>query len=404
MIVGSPQRVAYDGDVHYTVSTHRFHLGSGDRLPMKMDQMLRRRQLAPAVCMLAVLIVAVPAAGQNDAEQPRELEDWERAELQELVQVVVAARRGELTPAADPFELTPSYLKGADGNTYVPFTLTIDPAKLSESNVAVYVHVIEHQAAPATAATAETDDSDESETPEAVLDQWLVDLPDAIFEDAYFVQVEEGDDGAAHLSRAFSVPSGDYDVYVALRDSKGADADDDARAAATTVMMLKEELSVPNLWTTDLQTSSVLIAEVVEPLSAPLSPQEQIQQPYTLGTTRIVPKYDRSFGKRDELSLIMLVYNPTLAANQMPDVTVEYNFHSKTDSGEEFFNKTTPQQFNAQSLPSGFSVELGHQIVAGQSVPLSLFPEGAYRLEIKVTDNTAGVSVIQEVMFTVGGL
>lgn len=357
---------------------------------MKMDQMLRR-QLAPAVCMLAVLIVAVPAAGQNDAEQTRELEDWERVELQGLVQVVVAARRGELTPTADPFELTPSYLKGADGNTYVPFTLTIDPAKLSESNVAVYVHVIEHQAA---SAAAETDDSDESETPEAV-------LPEAIFEDAYFIQAEEGDDGAAHVSRAFSVPSGDYDVYVALRDSRGADADDDARATPTVVLMLKEELSVPNLWTTDLQTSSVLIAEVIEPLSAPLSPQEQIEQPYTLGTTRIVPKHDRSFGKRDELSLIMLVYNPTLTANQMPDVTVEYNFHSKTDSGEEFFNKTNPQQFNAQSLPPGFSVELGHQIVAGQSVPLNLFPAGDYRLEILTMDNEAGTSVTQNVNFTV---
>lgn len=345
-----------------------------------------RRQLAAAVCVLAVLIVALPAAGQDDNEQEaRELEDWERAELQGLVEVVGAAVKGELTPTEDPFELTPSFLKGTDGNTYVPFTLTIDPDKLDESNVSVYLYVLEHQD-PAAVAT-DDDDSDDDE------------MPTAIFEDAYFVAVDE-DDGVARLSRAFSAPGGKYDVYVALRDSKGADADDDDREAAT-VMMLKEEVMVPDLWTPELKTSTVLLAKLVEPLSAPLSPEEQVQQPYTLGTTRIIPKHDRSFGKQEELSLIMLVYNPKLTGDQMPDITVEYNFHAKKDGGEEFFNKTNPQQFNGQSLPPGFSVALGHQIVAGQSVPLALFPAGEYRLEILITDNEAGTSVTENVNFTV---
>ena len=349
-----------------------------------MSEMFRRR-LAAAVCGLALVIFAVPAVGQNDEQQPRELADWERAELQGLVEVVGAAVKGELTPTEDPFELTASYLKGTNGNTYVPFTLAVDPAKLQESNVALYLYVIEHGS---DAAEGDPDDDKEQQ------------MPDAVFEDAYFVEVEQGDDGVARLSRAFSAPGGDYDVYVAVRDSKGEDADDDERAEAT-VMMLKKQVTVPDLWTPELQTSSVLIAKVVEPLSAPLSPEEQIQHPYTLGTTRIVPKHDRSFGKQEELSLIMLVYNPKLTGDEMPDVTVEYNFHARKDGGEEFFNKTNPQQFNAQSLPPGFSVALGHQIVAGQSVPLTLFPPGDYRLEIVVTDNEAGTSITQNVDFTV---
>lgn len=349
-----------------------------------MSEMFRRR-LAAAVCGLALVIFAVPAVGQDDEQQPRELADWERAELQGLVEVVGAAVRGELTPTEDPFELTASYLKGTDGNTYVPFTLAVDPAKLQESNVALYLYVIEHGS---DAAEGDPDGDKEQQ------------MPDAVFEDAYFVEVEQGDDGVARLSRAFSAPGGDYDVYVAVRDSKGEDADDDERAEAT-VMMLKKQVTVPDLWTSELQTSSVLIAKVVEPLSAPLSPEEQIQHPYTLGTTRIVPKHDRSFGKQEELSLIMLVYNPKLTGDEMPDVTVEYNFHARKDGGEEFFNKTNPQQFNAQSLPPGFSVALGHQIVAGQSVPLTLFPPGEYRLEIVVTDNEAGTSLTQNVEFSV---
>ena len=82
-------------------------------------------------------------------------------------------------------------------------------------------------------------------------------------------------------------------------------------------------------------------------------------------------------------------------------MTIEYNFHQQTADGEEFFNKTNPQQFNDQTLPPGFDLTLGHQIVAGQSVPLSLFPAGDYRLEIKVTDNARSSEVIQNLTFTV---
>ena len=350
-----------------------------------MNQIFRQQLTAAACLTVAALVCAAPAAGQ-DEPQPRELSDWERAELQSLVEVVGAARAGELVPVEDPFDLSPSFLKGTDGNSYVPFTLAIDPTKIDGSSVVVYLFV--DDPAPAAAADAEEDDDSDNEEQEAV------------FEDAYFVQLDEpGADGTVHLSRAFSAPGGEYDVYVALRKSLGEEGDDDAREELP-VMLLKRQVSVPNLWTEQLQTSTVLIAEAVEPLAAPLSPEEQIQHPYTLGTTRIVPKFDRSFGKQADLNLLMLVYNPRLSGG-MPNVTVEYNFHQQTDAGEAFFNKTNPQEFNAQTLPPGFSVDAGHQIVAGQSVPLSLFPAGDYRLEITITDNEAGTNLTRDVNFTV---
>ena len=349
-----------------------------------------RQQLAAVACLtVAALVCAVPAAGQEEP-QPRELSDWERAELQSLVEVVGAARAGELEQAEDPFDLSPSFLKGTDGATYVPFTLTIEPGKIDGSSVAVYLYV--DAPAPAAAAVEADDSGDSGESDD--------DAAEAVFEDAYFIQLDEpGADDLVRLSRAFSAPGGDYDVYIALRKSLGAEPDDD-EFQALPVMLLKRQVSVPNLWTEQLQTSTVLVADMVEPLAAPLSPEEQIQHPYTLGTTRITPKFDRRFGKQADLNLLMLVYNPRLTSG-MPNVTVEYNFHSQTDSGEEFFNKTNPQEFNAQTLPPGFSVEAGHQIVAGQSVPLSLFPAGEYRLEIKITDNEAGTDLIRDVMFTV---
>ena len=350
-----------------------------------MTQIARRR-LTAAVCLATVaLLWAAPLTAQEVQPQPRELADWERAELQTLVQVVTEARSGELAPVEDPFDLSPSFLKGTDGDTYVPFTLTIDQAKIDGSNVALYLYV-DDPAAAAAAAESE-DDSDDNAS-------------EAVFEDAHFVAIgAAGEDGKVLIDRAFSASGGNYDVYLALRTSLGEDPDDD-EFEALPIMLLKRSVAVPNLWTDELTTSTVLIADTVEPLTAPLSPEEQIEHPYTLGTTRIVPKHDRAFGKQAELNLLMLVYNPRLSGG-MPNVTVEYNFHTQTDGGEEFFNKTNPQDFNAQTLPPGFSVEAGHQIVAGQSVPLSLFPAGDYRLEIKVMDNEAGTDLTRDVMFTV---
>ena len=43
----------------------------------------------------------------------------------------------------------------------------------------------------------------------------------------------------------------------------------------------------------------------------------------------------------------------------------------------------------------------GHQIVAGQSVPLGSFPVADYRLEILITDNEGGSNLTQNVNFSI---
>ena len=42
-----------------------------------------------------------------------------------------------------------------------------------------------------------------------------------------------------------------------------------------------------------------------------------------------------------------------------------------------------------------------NQISAGQSVPLASFPEGDYRLEVKVTDKLGNKTITENVPFTV---
>ena len=159
---------------------------------------------------------------------------------------------------------------------------------------------------------------------------------------------------------------------------------------------------MPDFWNGELATSTVMLAARIDPLPAPLTPQQQADRPYALGMMEIVPAFDTKLSKKSELSTFMLIYNPKIDSANKPDVTVEYNFYQKlAGAPEKFFNKTNPQSLNAQTLPPQFDFAAGHQLQSGQAVPLASFPEGDYRLEIKVTDKIANKTLTREVNFTV---
>jgi len=355
-----------------------------------MQEIGRHTLLATLLVTITVLSHPSLIASQEEEASARELEDWQVEELQSLVQNVGNVARDESTLEENSLSLQTHFLRGTEGLTYVPFTLSIDSEMVSESTISVYLLVTEHQDPVDTSADS---DNQTEDTPEA---------PPAVFEDAYFIDISvelASDESQVHVSRAFNAPSGEYDIYIGMRESLGAQPQNDQEELST--FILKKQVSIPDLWTTTIQTSSVLLAETIETLQTPLSAIEQAEQPYTLGTTKIIPKNDTSFGKQEDMSLLMLVYNPTLNSDGKPNVTVEFDFYANSESGEEFFNKTSPQQFNAQTLPPGFDVALGHQIVAGQSIPLSLFPAGNYRLEINISDNESESKLTREVSFTV---
>jgi hypothetical protein len=201
------------------------------------------------------------------------------------------------------------------------------------------------------------------------------------------------------LSRAFAVPAGDYDVYVAVGEQTGQPSKDKPAIGRTTV--LKQSLTVPNYWGPELTTTPILIAQNVEQLSSPLSQDQQLERPYVLGNMEIVPAPDHVLSKKEELSLLFLIYNVQVSETGKPDLEVEYRFNQKTGETEKFFNRTQPQQFNATTLPPQFDVRAGHQVVGGQTIPLASFPEGDYRLEIKINDKLSTKSITREVRFTV---
>lgn len=347
-----------------------------------MKPTVRHRTAMLSLVAAASVYVFAVWVGLAVASQDRD--EAEEQELVSLSSIVGAALLGQIIPAEEPFGWANDYWKGTEQTTFVPFTLTVEQSKLSTPTVAMFV-VAARQGAAAADSTAVSPGRTEAST-----------LPPLAFEDAFHLALGAPTaDGVYEIRRAFWVPGGDYVVYVALSESGVPDGTE------AKTMMLKRAVTVPNLWSDQLTTSSVIQAARIESLGAPPPANQQLANPYTLGTMRIVPKRIPEYLKSEEISLVFLVYNAGVTASGLPDVHVEYTFNTLGSDGDEYFNRTNPQDFNEQTLPPGFDLAAGHQLVAGQAVPLSGFPEADYRLEIKVTDNTNGASLIRHVDFSV---
>jgi hypothetical protein len=222
--------------------------------------------------------------------------------------------------------------------------------------------------------------------------------PEYAYEDLNTIPLQGGQTGPMRISRSFTVAPGNYDVFIVAKETAPEKAP--KNAPPQKLGLIKQAVTVPNLWNDELNTSSVIVAERIDPLPAALTPQQQGERPYALGTMEIVPATSNKFSKKAELSTFLLIYNTKMDAASKPDVTVEYNFYAKQGGSEKFFNKTNPQTLNAQTLPKEWDAASGHQLQSGQAVPLASFPEGDYRLEIKVTDKIANKTLTRDVNFT----
>jgi hypothetical protein len=358
---------------------------------------VNRRGIALMTMSAAVVLacsVALVAQRKDDKKDDKKQSDAQKKEILDIVKIVDAAATGQ-APTND-FGLSwahEDYLKATANKEYIPFTVTFDASKATSPNVALYWRVVAKDAAAPTATLtlpAKKDDKKDDKKPAAP--------PKYAYEDINFVPVNAAQGATARLSRAFTVTAGTYDVYVVMKEPTSSQKN----ASAPKVSIVKQTITVPDFWSQELSTSSVIVASRIEPLASPLSANEQIERPYALGMMEIVPTTDMKFSTKSELSVFMLIYNPKVDAMNKPDVTVEYNFYQKpSGSPEKFFNKTSPQPLNATTLPPAFDMSLGHQLQTGQAVPLASFPAGDYRLEIKVTDKLSAKSLTRDVNFTV---
>jgi hypothetical protein len=349
---------------------------------------------APLAALIIPVAFSVAVVAQKDEKKQS---DAQRKEIQNIVKIVDGLGAGQ--PAPNDLSLTwvhEDMLKAQGSKEYVPFTVSLDPSAVTGGNVALYWRVVSKDAAAsATAAppAQKKDDKDKDKDKDKKKSEYA-------YEDIAFVPVTPGQSPML-ISRSFTVAAGNYDVYVVAKEPTPEKPP--KNAPPPKVSALKQSVTIPDFWNTEeLNTSTVIIANRIDPLPAPLTPQQQADRPYALGAMEIVPALDTKFSKKGELSTFMLIYNAKVDGANKPDVTVEYNFYQKpAGQPEKFFNKTAPQNLNAQTLPPNFDFTAGHQLQTGQAVPLASFPEGDYRLEIKVTDKLANKTLTREVNFTV---
>jgi hypothetical protein len=350
--------------------------------------MRQRRRVFPLFVMV-VLASSIGLIAQSKDDKKKD--DAQKKEIQNIVKIVDEMAAGQSAPNDLSMTwLREDVLKAQGNKEYVPFTVSVDSSKVPGGTVAFYWRVVAKSAAMAEAAPGQKKDDKKDKDKKK---------SDNAYEDVAFVPVTAGQ-SVMHISRSFTVPAGTYDVFLVAKEPTPDKAP--KNAPPQKVSLVKQTVTVPDFWNGDLATSSVIVAQRIDPLPAPLTPQQQADRPYALGSMEILPTFETKFTKKSELSTFMLIYNPKLDSANKPDVMVEYNFYVKAAGApEKFFNKTNPQNLNAQTLPPQFDIAAGHQLQSGQAVPLASFPEGDYRLEIKVTDKVANKSLTREINFTV---
>jgi len=396
-----------------------------------------RRVLALSIVTLFIS-AAWPVSAQrpNDTSKPPSRSAQEQQDVQALVQTVELALLSDVgvqvpAPGAPPPQTLPTakpltlgaadssqgeiplkwdsnhFVKGQT-DTYIPFTLQLDKASLG-AGAAIWIRVVNVEQAASFASSMlaprppQGNNRNQPAPPPRTMFAW---------DNGSFVDVPEG----GKLQRAIQLRPGQYVAYIAVKEKSAAPAaaprnnndrnrnDRNAPPPAPApgkVGLLRHEITVPDYGAADLMTSSVIVARTVEPVTAP--PTDQESNPYVFGPMRIVPSPDGKFPKSAELSVIFWIYGAQPAATGKPDVTIDFSFYQKLAEGEKYFNKTAPQQLNAQTLPPEFSVAAGHQLPGSLVVPLASFPVADYRLEIKVTDKASGKAVTQSVNFSVQG-
>jgi len=347
-----------------------------------------------AVVALFALVVCASSMGLfAQSKDDKKKDEAQKREIQSIVKSVDDLTAGQ--PASNDLGMSwlrEDVLKAQGNKEYVPFTVQIDPSKVSGGTVAFYWRVVSKGPADAAAApdAAKKDDKKDKDKGKK---------SDYAYEDISFLPITAGQT-TMKISRSFTVPAGSYDVFLIAKEPTPEKAP--KNAPPSKISALKQSVTVPDFWNNELATSSVIVAQRIDPLPAPLTPQQQADRPYALGMMEILPTFETKFTKKAELSTFMLIYNPKVDSANKPDVSVEYNFYQKlAGQPEKFFNKTNPQNLNAQTLPPNFDFAAGHQLQSGQAVPLASFPEGDYRLEIKITDKLANKSLTREVAFTV---
>jgi hypothetical protein len=356
------------------------------------------RFAAGAVLCACVSIVAfAQKPSKTDQKAESAAAQAQQQEYATVVRLADAAMAGQPAPSDFPIQFQNDFLRAQGGRVWVPITLTLDPAKLPSNAMTMYLRVAARgTTAPPPSAAPDKNDKGKNDKNRKNDKNAPTAAPIYPYDSIAVLDLKAAAPGQPiRIVRGFDVAPGNYDLYVVLHERAAAGG------ALPKATVLKQPLDVPNYSNGEFATSSVILAERVDTLSAPLPPDQQTERPYAFGTSEIIVSPDHKFKKAQELIVLVQIYNPSFDKDKKFTLEVNYSFYRQDAGGEKFFNKTEAQTLSPESMGAGFDPSGNSAIQAGQAIPLQSFPEGNYRLEIKITDKLNGKVLPQSVNFSV---
>ena len=351
------------------------------------------RRVAVAALLLASAVAAPHASSvqsRSDARSAERFDEVRRLEGEALLSLADEAMAGR---GSSDFAIgwSNDFFKAQTG-TFVPFTVTIERSALTAADALMYVRATRREAVP---------------------DSRAIRYP---FDVIFPVALSGPPGQPVRITRGFAVAPGDYDVYVALRE-RAADPRSANRRLKSAV--LKQPLTVPDFWRGELATSTIMIADRIDRVPAPVVGEDVLERPYVIGTNEIHRAAGTAFRQDRELIVVFLIYNPSVSPDKNFDIEVDYHLfkkntageraesgdnqdHPPVQAGESYVTRTTPQRFKPAVMGANFDPASG-PILAGQGILLSSFKAGEYRLGITVKDLMSRQTLSRDVSFKVVG-
>src|SRR5262245_37720259 len=200
-----------------------------------------------AVGFAAILVFSGASFAQQNAQQnpqqqkpqPKKLTDAEKKEVQVVVKITDDVVAGQ--PAPNDLSLTwlrEDILKALGNKEYVPFSVSIDPTKVSTPTLALYWRVVPKDAAPAVAPAGKKDDKKDDKKKDG--------KSDYPWEELGSVTIPPGQKDPVRISRSFMVGPGNYDLIVVAKEPVPDKAPKNAPPQKASA--IKQSITVPDLW------------------------------------------------------------------------------------------------------------------------------------------------------------
>ncbi len=268
-----------------------------------------------AVAVALVVSASLAVAQQAPKKDEKKRSKQEQQEIEQVVKLVDGVMAGQPAPTDVTMSIEPFFMKSQEARTFVPFVLSVNNAP--KTDAALYVRVVNPAAVP---------------DPKAK----KVEYP---WDDIHFVPAAQLAGDKVLLNRVFMATAGTYDVYIAFKERLPEKA---PKNTVPKMGVLKTQITVPDFYNAELNTSTILVADKVNMLTAPIGLEEARERPFVFGLQELLPAADMEFKKAEELSIFFQVYNSGLDPAGKPNLTMDYEFHKTEGGGGEILQQDQP--------------------------------------------------------------